>query len=137
MNSTLYRRRMRDVHEFRQDNGPITAWPADRFEVYLDLIRIAQAARWHRLRTTERRVKVLAAVAYIAPLYALAELAGAVRGGTWWQLEAHLDRADSRFAFALVERDQAGDHDFTDMVTRATNRITSTVGRLTARIAQV
>ncbi|MGW2181250.1 hypothetical protein ACWCXX_24755 [Streptomyces sp. NPDC001732] len=137
MTSTLYRRRMRDVRAFRQDNGPITAWPADRFEVYLDLIRIARAARWHRLRTTERRVKVLAAVAYIAPLYVLAELVEAVRGRTWWQLEGHLDRVDSRFAFALVALDQAGDHNFTAMVTRAIDRITSTVGRLTARIARV
>ncbi len=135
--NTLYGRRMQDVHRFRQDNGPITSWPADRFEVYLDLVASARAARWHHLRTTTRRAQVVGSVAYIAPLYVLRAMAGAVHGPTWWQLDAHLRRVDRGLALALVERNRAGDHDFTALVTRFVDRLTSSVGRMTDRLARI
>ncbi|MFD5328954.1 hypothetical protein [Streptomyces sp. NPDC127092] len=135
--TTLYGRRMRDVHKFRQDNGPMTAWPADRFEVYLDLVASARAARWHHLRTTTRRARVLGSVAYITPLYVLAALARAWQGETWWQLETHLRKADDRLALALIERDRAGDHTITTLVTRFVDRLTSSVARMTDRLAQI
>jgi hypothetical protein len=135
--NTLYVRRMRDLAAFRLENGPVTGWSADRFEVYLDLAAAARAARWHQLRTTARRVRVVGAVAYIAPLYVLRALAGAVHGPTWWQLDAHLRRVDHRLAYALVERDRAGDHDFTAAVTRFVDRLTGTVARMTDHLARI
>ncbi|MFB7584608.1 hypothetical protein [Streptomyces hydrogenans] len=135
--STLYTRRKRDVEEFCQANGPVTDWSADRFEVYLDLVASARVARWHHLRTSTRRARVVGSVAYIAPLYVLRAVAGAVHGPTWWQLDAHLRRVDHRLAFALVERDRAGDHDFTAAVTRFVDRLTGSVARMTDRLARI
>ncbi|MFF9070509.1 hypothetical protein ACF09E_34705 [Streptomyces sp. NPDC014891] len=134
---TLYGRRMRDLAAFREENGPVTGWPADRFEVYLDLAASARSARWHHLRTAARRVQVVGGLAYAAPLYVLLAVAGVVHGPTWWQLDAHLRRVDCRLAFALVERDRAGDHDFTAAVTRFVDRLTSSVARMTDRLAQI
>ena len=135
--NTLYGRRMRDVEAFRQANGPIPTWPADRFEVYLDLVASARAARWHHLRTGTRRARVVGSVAYIAPLYVLAALAGAVHGPTWWQLDAHLRRVDRQLACALVASARAGDHDFTAAVTRFVDRLTGSVARMTDRLARI
>ncbi|MFJ4013985.1 hypothetical protein [Streptomyces sp. NPDC090026] len=135
--NTLYVRRMRDVEAFRQANGPITGWSADRFEVYLDLVASARSARWRHLRTATRRARVVGSVAYIAPLYVLAAVAGAVHGPTWWQLDAHLRRVDRRLTVALVERERAGDHDFTATVTRFVDRLTSSVARMTDRLARI
>ncbi|MGW9440616.1 hypothetical protein [Streptomyces sp. NPDC055607] len=134
--TTLYGRRKRAVEEFRETNGPVTSWPEDRFGVYLDLIDSARAARWHHLRTTIRRTRVCGLVAYIAPLYALTELAEAVSGATWWQMEVHLTKVDGELAAALVERDRVGDHDFTARVTRLVDRCTNSVTRMTNRFAR-
>ncbi|MFJ2589740.1 hypothetical protein [Streptomyces sp. NPDC087538] len=133
---TLYSRRRADVRRFRDANGDITGWSADRFEIYLDLIRVARIARWHWLRTIGRRTGVLAAVAYITPLYVLAELTGTWRGEMWQRLDAHLWRMDRKLTAAELVCGRAGDHAFIALVTRAIDRITSTVGRLTARITR-
>lgn len=135
--NTLYGQRLRAVREFCEESGPVTAWPADRFEVYLEPVASARAARWHHLRTVTRRARVAGAVAYIAPLYVLRTLAGAVHGPTWWQLDAHLRRVDRKLASALVERDRAGDHEFTAAVTRFVDRLTSLVARMTDRLARI
>ncbi|MEV6357967.1 hypothetical protein [Streptomyces hydrogenans] len=135
--NTLYVRRMRDLAAFREENGPVTGWQADRFEIYLDLGASARAARWHHLRTAARRARVVVSVAYITPLYVLRAVAGAVHGPTWWQLDAHLRRVDHSLASALVERDRAGDHDFTAVVTRFVDGLTSSVARMTDRLARI
>ncbi|MGW3091601.1 hypothetical protein [Streptomyces sp. NPDC001108] len=134
---TLYGRRMRAARAFRMGHGPIGAWPADRIEVYLDLVAGARAARWHHLRTAARRARVLALAIYIAPVYVLAALAGARHGELWWRLEAHLREADGRLTDALVERDRAGDHTITTLITRVTDRLTGLVARVTDRLARI
>ncbi|MFE7427467.1 hypothetical protein [Streptomyces sp. NPDC057545] len=132
--STLRARRMVRVYAFRASAGPIATWSGHQIEVYLDLISSADDARWHRARTAARRFKVIAAVAYIAPLYALLEVVG--RGRPWRGLDRHISRMDRRLGTAYTACSRAGDHDFTALVSRTVTGIRDWVGQIAARLAR-
>lgn len=86
------------------------------------------------LRARVRRARVLLTVAYIAPLYALAEIT-AVMGGGWWQVDIHLRRMDHKLTLAELACDEAGDYQFTRLAARLIGSITIAVDHVTDRLA--
>ncbi|MEU8530101.1 hypothetical protein AB0C77_31660 [Streptomyces sp. NPDC048629] len=76
-------------------------------------------------------------VTYIAPLYAVAELGGVMRGETWWDVALHLQRMDQKLTAAETRCNRAGDYGFTERVTRVIDRLTITVDHVVDRLARI
>jgi hypothetical protein len=125
-----------DVRAFREAHGDPETWDAVDFEVHENLTLIAQAENSRRAAVLTRRAKALVAVAYMAPLYALAEVVHAVRGADWHRLECHLDRVDDRLTAAEAACLAGGDTGFVEWLGNTTDHWTDTVSALTARLVR-
>ncbi|MFE3603528.1 hypothetical protein ACFXP3_21345 [Streptomyces sp. NPDC059096] len=123
----------RAVQAFRARHGAMETWTSSDYDLYQDLLAKANMRR-RPLRRLGRRARALALLAYVMPLYTLAELTNAVRGECWHRLELHLDVLDDRCSDAEDACYLAGDVVFVNRVGDFTDRYTDLVCRVSGHI---
>ncbi|MCS0606036.1 hypothetical protein NX794_33230 [Streptomyces sp. LP11] len=138
MSSTdLISRPVLAIERFRQEHGDVVSWSPVDWEVHQNLVEIALA---HgpignlRARAT-RRTAAASIFAYAFVLYAVTEVASAIRGPQMTRLGFHLAyvvngparRADARLHYS-------GDLRFRQQILRVGIRVRGEVDRLSARL---
>lgn len=88
------------------------------------------------MKVYKKRAAALAAFAYAAPLYMVAQLVHVVRGEQWRSLHRHLNKADDRLGAAEYACVAAGDGDFAEWLGNTADRLTAAVCAVTARLAR-
>lgn len=125
------------VEQFRQEHGDLGSWSSVDWEVHQNLMEIALAhGPIGGLRArTGRRTVAAGVFAYAFVLYAVTELASAIRGPQMTRLGYHLTyvvsgparRADDRLRYS-------GDLRFRSQIIRVGIRVRGEVDRLSARL---